>query len=77
MSDDKKASDGISSLFTMVSGTFSKERVLAILRDFVYYPDKSGKELAIITRYPQFFAVNKMFENIQRHLKPVEQAIVP
>lgn len=69
--DQEKASDGISSLFTMIKGAFSKERILAILRDFVYYPDESGKELAIITRYPQFFAANKMFNNIETHLKPI------
>ncbi|MEM1485795.1 HsdR family type I site-specific deoxyribonuclease [Oscillospiraceae bacterium PP1C4] len=70
VNDKEKAGDGISSLFTMIKGAFTKERILAILRDFVYYPDESGKELAIITRYPQFFAAEKMFDNIEKHLKP-------
>lgn len=70
VNEEEKVSDGISSLFTMVKGAFSKERVTAILRDFVYYPDENGKELAIITRYPQFFAANKMLKNISQHLKP-------
>lgn len=68
--DEEKVSNGISALFTMIRGAFAKNRVTAILRDFVYYPDESKTELAIITRYPQFFAANKMFSNIKAHLKP-------
>jgi len=68
--DEEKVSNGISALFTMIRGAFAKDRVTAILRDFVYYPDESKTELAIITRYPQFFSANKMFSNIKAHLKP-------
>ena len=62
--------NGISSLFTMVEGAFAKDRVLSILRDFIFYPDDSKKEEAIICRYPQFFAANKMLANIKAHKKP-------
>jgi type I restriction enzyme R subunit len=68
--DDEKVSNGISSLFTMIKGAFAIDRVTAILRDFVCYPDDSKKDTAIITRYPQFFAANKMIANIKAHLKP-------
>ncbi|MDE7415204.1 MAG: HsdR family type I site-specific deoxyribonuclease, partial [Lachnospiraceae bacterium] len=68
--DTDKVSNGISSLFTMITGAFSKERVIAILRDFIFYPDNSQKEEVIICRYPQFFAANKMLANIKLHLKP-------
>ncbi len=68
--DEEKVSNGISALFTMIRGAFAKDRVTAILRDFVYYPDESKTEFATITRYPQFFAANKMFSNIKAHLKP-------
>ncbi|MDR2941220.1 MAG: HsdR family type I site-specific deoxyribonuclease [Treponema sp.] len=68
--DHEKASNGISALFTMIKGVFAKDRLTAILRDFIYYPDDSKKEEAIITRYPQFFAANKMFANIKLHIKP-------
>lgn len=68
--DHEKVSNGISALFTMVKGAFSQDRLLAILRDFVYYPDDSKKCEAIVTRYPQFFAANKMLANIKAHLKP-------
>lgn len=69
-SDDEKVSNGISALFTMIKGAFAKERVTAVLRDFVYYPDDSKNELAIVTRYPQYFAANKMLLNIKAHMKP-------
>ncbi|MGZ0051491.1 type I restriction endonuclease subunit R [Brevibacillus gelatini] len=68
--DEEKVSNGISALFTMIRGAFAKDRVTAILRDFVYYPDDSKSELAVITRYPQFFAANKMLANIKAHLRP-------
>ncbi len=68
--DTDKVSNGISSLLTMIEGAFAKDRVLPLLRDFVYYPDDSKKSEAIVTRYPQFFAANKMLANIIKHLRP-------
>ena len=65
-----KVSNGISSLFTMIAGAFAKERVVAIIRDFIFYPDDSKKKEAIICRYPQFFAANKMLANIKVHMRP-------
>ena len=70
INDTEKVSNGIAALVTMVKGAFSQERIIAILRDFVYYPDDSTEETAIVTRYPQFFAARKMLENIKLHLKP-------
>lgn len=65
-----KVSNGISSLFTMIEGVFSKERILQIIRDFIFYPDASEKEEAIICRYPQYFATQKMLESLKVHKKP-------
>lgn len=70
INDEEKVSNGIAALLTMIKGAFAKDRVAAILRDFVYYPDDSAKETAIVARYPQFFAAWKMFKNIKAHLKP-------
>ena len=70
VNDHEKASDGIGSLFTMVKGAFAKDRILAILRDFIFYPDDSNKDEAIICRYPQFFGANKMLNSIKVHMKP-------
>ncbi len=68
--DEDKVSNGISSLFTMIKGVFSKDRLISILRDFVFYPDNSEKEEAIVCRYPQYFAANKMLARIKEHMKP-------
>lgn len=69
--ENDKVSNGISSLYTMMEGVFAKERVVKILQDFVFYPDDSKKEEVIICRYPQYFAAQKMLENIKCHLRPV------
>ena len=62
--------DGINSLVTMMQGLFRKDRLLAVIKDFVYFPDASDKDLKIVCRYPQFFAANKLYENIKAHLRP-------
>ncbi|NLL91041.1 MAG: type I restriction endonuclease subunit R [Ruminococcaceae bacterium] len=71
INDHEKASDGISSLVTMIKGVFSKERLISILRDFIFYPDDSKKEEVIVCRYPQYFAATKMFNNIKEEIKPL------
>lgn len=62
--------DGINSLVTMVQGLFRKDRLLAVIKDFIYFPDNSDKDLKIVCRYPQFFAANKLFNNIKEHIRP-------
>lgn len=45
-SDDKEL-DGINSLVTMVKGLFRKDRLLEVIKDFIYFPDNSDKDLKI------------------------------
>lgn len=52
--DTDTVAHGISSLMTMIEGAFAKDRILQILRDFVFYPDDSAKDEVIVCRYPQF-----------------------
>lgn len=70
VNSEAKELDGINSLVTMIQGLFCKERFLAVIKDFVYFPDNSDKDLKIVCRYPQFFAATKLFENIKVHLRP-------
>ncbi|MEL7608823.1 MAG: HsdR family type I site-specific deoxyribonuclease [Bacillota bacterium] len=70
ISDSEKVSNGIAALVTMIKGAFAKDRVIAIIRDFVYYPDDSANETAIVARYPQFFGARKMYDSIKAHIKP-------
>jgi len=62
-----KATDGISSLHTMMEGLFRKERLLSVIKDFVFFPDNSKSEKKIVCRYPQFFATHKLYEHILEH----------
>lgn len=64
-----KATDGVSSLLTMVRGLFRKDRLLSVIKDFVFLPDSSKNEQKIVCRYPQFFATHKLFNNIRQHSK--------
>lgn len=59
--------DGIDSLHTMMEGLFRKERLLSVIKDFVYFPDTSKSERKIVCRYPQFFATHKLYEHILEH----------
>ena len=68
--DMDKVSNGISSLFTIIKGAFAKNRVLSLLRDFVFYPDDSAENEAIVCRYPQFFGAQRMLDSIRQHLRP-------
>lgn len=68
--DEDMELDGINSLITMIQGLFRKERLLAVIKDFIYFPDSSDKDLKIVCRYPQFFAANKLFNNIKEHIRP-------
>ena len=62
--------DGINSLYSMVKGLFRKDRLIAVIKDFIFFPDQSNKELKLVCRYPQFFAATKLLENIKVHQKP-------
>lgn len=68
-SEDREL-DGINSLVTMIKGLFRKDRLLSVIKDFIYFPDNSEKELKIVCRYPQYFAANKLYENIKKHMRP-------
>ncbi len=68
--DTDKVSNGISSLLTMIDGAFARDRILPLLQDFIFYPDDSPKNEAVICRYPQFFGARKMLDSIREHLRP-------
>ena len=63
--------DGIDSLYTLINGLFRKDRLIDVIKNFIYIPDKSSKELKIVCRYPQYFATKALYENIRKELKPV------
>ena len=68
--DDDKEMDGINSLFTMIDGLFAQDRLLVVIKNFIYFPDATDKNTKVVCRYPQFFAVNNLYENVKAHMKP-------
>ena len=62
--------DGIDALHTMIRGLFNKKRLLDVIRNFIYFPDTSTHDVKIVCRYPQYYAANKLFENVQHHRRP-------
>ena len=67
---DEVEVDGIPSMHSMIQGMFYKERLVDIIHNFIYMPDKSKKEEKIVCRYPQYYATRKLYENIKAHQKP-------
>lgn len=71
--NEDKAGKGLDTLRTLIRGALSPERILEILRDYVYFPDptKEDDTTAIVCRYPQFFATRKLRDYILGHLRSV------
>lgn len=62
--------DGIDSMFTLVKGMFNKRSMRDIIHNFIYLPDSSKKDEKILCRYPQYYAANKLFDNIKLYMHP-------
>lgn len=68
--DEKKALSGIETTTSIVHGMLNQNRLVDIIHNFVLFPDNSKNELKILTRYPQYYASNKLYQNILKHRKP-------
>jgi len=70
VNNDDPAGIGVKELESLIKGALTPDRILEILRDYVYFPDESEfeKEKEIVCRYPQFFAARKLRDNILKHL---------
>ncbi len=68
--DETIEQDGINSLHTMIEGLFDHTRLREVIRHFIYFPDTSKRQEKIVCRYPQFYAANKLYQNILHHRKP-------
>ncbi|MGC1631394.1 MAG: HsdR family type I site-specific deoxyribonuclease, partial [Gelidibacter sp.] len=67
---EKKALDGIPSMFALIQGMLNRERLVHILHHFILFPDNSKRETKILARYPQYYAAIKLYDNIGLHQKP-------
>ena len=61
---------GIDEMRTLIKGALTPERILEILRDYVYFADEGVAEdkIEIVCRYPQFFATRMLRESIFKAL---------
>jgi type I restriction enzyme R subunit len=62
--------DGIESMYTLIEGMFNRDRLRDIIQNFIYFPDSSKKDEKVVCRYPQYYAANKLLDNIKLHQKP-------
>lgn len=63
--EDPAARRGIDQVKTIVAGVYDPYRFLEILRDYIYFPDKTfDKEEEIVCRYPQFFAARMLRDSV-------------
>lgn len=68
--DEKKALTGIETTTSIVHGMLNQKRLVDIIHHFVLFPDNSKREDKILSRYPQYYATNKLYNNIVKHRKP-------
>lgn len=68
--EEKKALTGIDTTTSIVHGMLNQNRLVDIIHHFVLFPDTSKNELKILTRYPQYYASNKLYQSILKHRKP-------
>ena len=68
--EDPNGRVGIDEMEMLIKGALSPERMLEILRDYVYFVDEAeaSKEIEIVCRYPQFFATRMLRDHIFRSL---------
>lgn len=68
--EEKKALTGIETTTSLVQGMLNQTRLVGIIHHFVLFPDNSKREDKILCRYPQYYAANKLYQNILIHRKP-------
>lgn len=70
--NEDQAGSGLQELDSLIHGALKPTRLVEILRDFVYFPNKGpqdSKEICVVCRYPQFFAARRLRGNILAHLQ--------
>ncbi|KZE76713.1 type I restriction endonuclease [Myroides marinus] len=68
--EEKKALTGIDTAMSIIHGMLNQSRLVDIIHHFVLFPDTSKNEVKILSRYPQYYAANKLYNNILVRRKP-------
>lgn len=56
---------GMELLETTIKGLFNQEILLNIIRNYVYIPDSTDKELVIVPKYYQYFHTEQLYINLK------------
>ncbi|MGL5036541.1 MAG: type I restriction endonuclease subunit R, partial [Aeromonas sp.] len=67
--EQESANNGINGLYTLIQGLFHPLRLLDVVKNFVFFPDTSKREVKICCRYPQYYAARKLYYNIKKERK--------
>lgn len=57
-------SDGAESLKRLIEGLFNQEVLLNIIKNYIYFPDNSDKNIIYVPKYYQYYGAEAMFKNI-------------
>ncbi len=68
--NESREENGINSLHSMIQGLFHPVRLLDVVKNFVFFPDTSKKEIKICCRYPQYYAARKLYFSVKAARKP-------
>lgn len=77
VNNEDKPTKGVDELCSLIKGALTPKRIVSIICDYVYFPDKEyamqkeneGEEIEVVCRYPQFFATRRLCDNIMLHLR--------
>ncbi|NIJ44453.1 type I restriction enzyme R subunit [Wenyingzhuangia heitensis] len=67
----QKGAEGFNSMHSMIHGFFNQKDLRNVIKNFVYLPDTNKQEQKIVCRYPQYYAANKLYQNIIKEQKPL------
>ena len=62
--NDYNNADGIDGIRNLISGLFQHKTILNVLKNYIYIPDASDKDLVILPKYYQYYGAEKMYANI-------------
>ena len=72
VNEDDEELSGINSFYAMIEGLMSKDRLLSMIHDYIFFPDdlQQDDETKIVARPPQYFATEKLHRSVKEHMRP-------
>ena len=72
VNEEDEELSGISSFYAMLEGLLSRQRLLSLIHDYIFFPDdlQQDDETKIVARPPQYFATEKLHRSVKEHMRP-------